>query len=139
LLIDLNSLAFCLCFPQATAPTNLTGTGGSLKSMKDKDGKDVPSTLQTIGDHSAGSALFLFCRLLCDWYKFVQYFRNAKAAYVKCFLLIFFHLRSLLANQILKSLCPVCLTGYLLKRSAKNGDWNKRWFVLNEKTHRVSL
>jgi hypothetical protein len=81
LLIDLNSLAFCLCFPQATAPTSLAGTGGSLKSMKDMDGKDVPSTLQTIGDHSAG---------------------------------------------------------YLLKRSAKNGDWNKRWFVLNEKTHRLS-
>ncbi|CAM6079306.1 unnamed protein product [Sphagnum tenellum] len=66
---------------RATAPTNLAGTGGSLKSMKDMDGKDVPSTLQTIGDHSAG---------------------------------------------------------YLLKRSAKNGDWNKRWFVLNEKTHRLS-
>jgi dynamin GTPase len=67
---------------RATAPTSLTGTGESLKSIKDKDGKDAPSTLQTIGDHSAG---------------------------------------------------------YLLKRSPKNGEWNKYWFVLNAKTNRVRL
>ncbi|CAM6022611.1 unnamed protein product [Sphagnum balticum] len=66
---------------RATAPTSLTGTGESLKSIKDKDGKDAPSTLQTIGDHSAG---------------------------------------------------------YLLKRSPKNGEWNKYWFVLNAKTNRLS-
>jgi hypothetical protein len=67
---------------RATAPTSLTGTGESLKSIKDKDGKDAPSTLQTIGDHSAG---------------------------------------------------------YLLKRSPKNGEWNKYWFVLNAKTNRLSF
>lgn len=31
------------------------------------------------------------------------------------------------------------LTGYLLKRSPKNGEWNKYWFVLNAKTNRVCL
>jgi hypothetical protein len=80
--MGLKALIFCMCCAQATAPTSLTGTGESLKSIKDKDGKDAPSTLQTIGDHSAG---------------------------------------------------------YLLKRSPKNGEWNKYWFVLNAKTNRVCL
>jgi hypothetical protein len=30
------------------------------------------------------------------------------------------------------------VTGYLLKKSSKKDDWIKRWFVLNERTNRVS-
>lgn len=46
---------------QATAPSNLAGTGGSLKTMKGQaekaevESKDAPSSLKTIGENSAGS------------------------------------------------------------------------------------
>lgn len=29
--------------------------------------------------------------------------------------------------------------GFLLKKSSKTNGWSKRWFVLNEKTGKVSL
>lgn len=50
---------------QATAPTNV-GSGGNLKAMKGqaeeakKDSKDAPSTLQVIGDNSAGISSFVY-------------------------------------------------------------------------------
>jgi hypothetical protein len=28
--------------------------------------------------------------------------------------------------------------GYLLKKSAKNNEWSRRWFVLNEKSGKVN-
>ncbi len=64
--MGLKALIFCTCCAQATAPTSLTGTGESLKSIKDKDGKDAPSTLQTIGDHSAGLAWSFLYTFLYD-------------------------------------------------------------------------
>jgi dynamin GTPase len=49
---------------KATAPVSLNGSGGNLKAMKgeaaqaEKDSnKDVPSTLQIVGDNSAGYLL----------------------------------------------------------------------------------
>jgi len=73
---------------KATAPTNV-GSGGNLKAMKGqaeeakKDSKDAPSTLQVIGDNSAGFLLKQSDKN--DWTKrwFVLNEKTCKLAYTK--------------------------------------------------------
>lgn len=41
-------------------------------------------------------------------------------------------------SGFVEGLISTPFAGFLLKKSTKNSGWSKRWFVLNEKTGKVS-